>query len=214
MREFCRSNSYRMWDICKINATEINTTNLDPLVAEILTLWILRALIFPVCLTWGPRHKSIKGPHLQCRAFEQRMYGLMPTGIRRETVHVHTLLRHSPVNSGGRRGDLLVQNAALEFVVLQRSRSFSTVSNVPSLQLVCGYLKHLQQSFLLDLQPLKRLLFLDDFLAQGLQTGEVVAGYAPVRNTRITRLKACQPKQQVIPENTHGHTVHVCRFWV
>lgn len=32
-----------------------------------LTLWILSALILPVCLTCGPRHKSINGPHLQFR---------------------------------------------------------------------------------------------------------------------------------------------------
>lgn len=40
-----------------------------PLKTKRLTLWILSALIFPVCLTWGPRHKSIKGPHLKYRTF-------------------------------------------------------------------------------------------------------------------------------------------------
>lgn len=44
------------------------------------------------------------------------------------------------------------------------------------------YLEHFQQSLLLDLQPLKRLLLLDDFLAQVLQTREVVARHAPVPN--------------------------------
>lgn len=50
-----------------------------------------------------------------------------------------------------------------------------------------GYLEHLQQRLLLDLQPLKRLLLLHDFLAQGLQTGEVVAGHAPARKHRQVR---------------------------
>lgn len=127
---------------------------------------------------------------------------------------MYTQLQRSPVNGGSRRGDLLVQNAALELVVLRRSRGFSSVSNAPSFQLVCGYLKHLQQSFLLDLQPLKRLLFLDYFLAQVLQTWEVVAGYAPVQNSRMIRVKECQPKQQVMPDNlcrarTHSSCLRV-----
>lgn len=49
---------------------------------------------------------------------------------------------------------------------------------------VSRYLEHFQQSFLLYLQPLKRLLLLDDLLAEGLQTGEVIARYAPVRHIR------------------------------
>lgn len=50
-RGSCRNNSYRIWDTAKINAAEINTTDLEALETGILTLWILRALIFPVCLT-------------------------------------------------------------------------------------------------------------------------------------------------------------------
>lgn len=30
-----------------------------------LTLCIFKVLILPVCLTWGPRQRSIKGPHLK-----------------------------------------------------------------------------------------------------------------------------------------------------
>lgn len=46
------------------------------------------------------------------------------------------------------------------------------------------YLEHFQQSFLLNLQPLKWLLLLDNFLAQVLQTWEVIARYAPVQNVK------------------------------
>lgn len=31
----------------------------------VYTLMTCMAFIFPVCLTWGPRHKSISGPHLK-----------------------------------------------------------------------------------------------------------------------------------------------------
>lgn len=48
---------------------------------------------------------------------------------------MYTQLRRSPVNGGSRRGDLLVQNATLELVVLWRSRDFSSVSNAASSQL-------------------------------------------------------------------------------
>lgn len=66
---------------------------------------------------------------------------------------------------------------------------------------VCGYLKHLQQSFLLDLQPLERLLLLDYFLAQVLQTREVIAGHAPAQNARMVRVKdITPPKQQAMPD--------------
>lgn len=51
---------------------------------------------------------------------------------------------------------------------------------------VCAlrYLEHFQQGFFLYLKPLEGLLLLDDFLAQGLQTGEVVARYAPVEKCK------------------------------
>lgn len=49
------------------------------------------------------------------------------------------------------------------------------------------YLEHFQQSFFLYLKPLEGLLLLDDFLAQGLQTGEVIARYTPIQ--KFERLK-------------------------
>lgn len=50
-RGSCRNNSCGIWDTAEINAAEINTADLESLETGILTLWILRALIFPVCLT-------------------------------------------------------------------------------------------------------------------------------------------------------------------
>lgn len=47
---------------------------------------------------------------------------------------LYTQLRRSPVNGGSRRGDLLVQNATLELVVLWRRRGFGSASKAPSLQ--------------------------------------------------------------------------------
>lgn len=58
----------KLGQMCLLQDSQ-GTIHYAPLKREKLTLWILRALIFPVCLTWGPRHKSIKGPHLKCRMF-------------------------------------------------------------------------------------------------------------------------------------------------
>lgn len=60
------------------------------------------------------------------------MCGFTPTGISRKSIY--SQLQHSPVDGSRRRGDLLVQNAALELVVLWRSRGFGSVRNAPALQ--------------------------------------------------------------------------------
>lgn len=77
---------------------------------------------------------------------------------------------------------------------------------------VWGYLKHLQQSFLLDLQPLKRLLFLDYFFAQVLQTWEVVARYAPVQNRRLVKTR--QSEQQELSDNLERARTHSSHLWI
>jgi len=51
---------------CPKTATHLQWKPLSKAVSA-LTLWIFMVFILPVCLTWGPLHKSIKGPHLRTR---------------------------------------------------------------------------------------------------------------------------------------------------
>lgn len=46
------------------------------------TLRICNALTLPVCLTWGPLHRSINGPHLKYTFINTLKHGLKDLDIK------------------------------------------------------------------------------------------------------------------------------------
>lgn len=84
------------------------------------------ALILPVCLTWGPLHKSIKGPHLtriqrgHSSSFQRTPIKLEPS-LNPKGRSNEGLLSGVPVDCSGGGADFLIQDAALELVVLKEA---------------------------------------------------------------------------------------------
>ena len=66
-----------------------------------------------MCLTWGPLHRSISGPHLQ----EEHTEG--QSAVAASWTRASVLEVHLPVDRGGGRGHFLVEDTTLELVVLQ-----------------------------------------------------------------------------------------------
>lgn len=83
------------------------------------------AFIFPVCLTCGPLHKSIRGPQLTrvmkniLTALKRPHNSQLQLWIKQFKPHFCVFLRnYLPVDSGRGCSNLLIQNATLEFIVL------------------------------------------------------------------------------------------------
>ena len=89
----------------------------------------------------------------------------------------------SPVHSGSRCGHFLIEDAALELVVLKKINiSSHTLHLHPPTP---THLEHLQQVLLLHLESDEGLFIFDYGLDKGLQLGEVIAGHLPILQVHV-----------------------------